>query len=171
MRYPSVIGVPQIVTSLSYVASISGIPHRVIEDDVYKGMFIPKGSLIFANTRGIAMNEATYHDPSSFKPSRYLPKSKGGQEEPLPLAQFGFGRRICPGRHLADVSLWLALATILSLFDVKKAKGDDGQEIIPKIELNSGLTSHPKPYECLVQLRNEQARDLVSQVRLELSVE
>ncbi len=26
-----------------------GIPHLVAEDDVYKGMFIPKGSLVFAN--------------------------------------------------------------------------------------------------------------------------
>jgi len=29
----------------------SGIPHRTLEDDVYRGMFIPKGSLVIANTR------------------------------------------------------------------------------------------------------------------------
>ncbi|KAF5347272.1 hypothetical protein D9756_009969 [Leucocoprinus leucothites] len=103
----------------------SGIPHRTVEDDVYKGMLIPKGSLVFANVRGISMNDAVYHDPSKFKPSRYLPKSQSGQEEPEPLAQFGFGRRICPGRHLADVSLWLAMATILSLYEVKKVRGPD----------------------------------------------
>jgi len=39
------------------------------------------------------MNEAVYHDPYSFNPYRYLPKSMGGQEEPRPSAQFGFGRR------------------------------------------------------------------------------
>lgn len=27
----------------------SGLPHRLMEDDVYNGMFIPKGSLVFAN--------------------------------------------------------------------------------------------------------------------------
>ncbi len=42
---------------------------------------------------GIAMNESVYHDPRSFKPTRYLPKSNGGHGEPLPQAQFGFGRR------------------------------------------------------------------------------
>ena len=26
-----------------------GLPHRLMEDDVYNGMFIPKGSLVFAN--------------------------------------------------------------------------------------------------------------------------
>ena len=29
----------------------SGIPHRVMQDDVYKGISIPEGSLVFANTR------------------------------------------------------------------------------------------------------------------------
>ncbi|KXN91602.1 O-methylsterigmatocystin oxidoreductase [Leucoagaricus sp. SymC.cos] len=120
---------------------------------------------------GIAMNDAVYHDPQRFKPSRYLPKIQGGQEEPAPLAQFGFGRRICPGRHLADVSLWLAMVTILSLFDVKKVKGPDGREIMPEVGLDSGLTSHPKPYQCVVQLRNEKTRQLIEQIGVELMSE
>jgi hypothetical protein len=30
-------------------AILSGIPHRVMQDDTYKGMFIPKGSIVLAN--------------------------------------------------------------------------------------------------------------------------
>lgn len=145
-----------------------GIPHRALQDDVYKGMFIPKGSLVIANARGISMNETVYHDPSSFNPSRYLSKSKGGREEPWPSAHFGFGRRICPGRHLADVSLWLAVTTILSLFDIKKMRDEDGQEITPEVGMDSGLSSHPKPYKCFVQLRNDKANELMGQIRNEL---
>ena len=26
-----------------------GLPHRLMEDDVYNGMFLPKGTLVFAN--------------------------------------------------------------------------------------------------------------------------
>lgn len=161
----------------------AGVPHRVMEDDVYKGMFIPKGSLIIANTRsvsppstftpipnhpvsGISMNESIYHEPRSFKPTRYLPKSQGGHSEPLPQAQFGFGRRyadrlllpplvwlpshnshntelltrICPGRYLADVSLFLAISNILALYNVKRVVGPDGKEIIPEVGMVSGLT-------------------------------
>jgi len=29
----------------------SGIPHRALKDDIYRGMFIPKGSLVIANIR------------------------------------------------------------------------------------------------------------------------
>jgi hypothetical protein len=28
---------------------IVGLPHRTLEDDVYKGMFIPKGAIVFVN--------------------------------------------------------------------------------------------------------------------------
>lgn len=31
----------------------AGVPHRVMEDDVYQGMFIPKGATIVANTRSV----------------------------------------------------------------------------------------------------------------------
>ena len=33
------------------VSSFTAIPHRVMEDDVYNGMFIPKGSTILLNAR------------------------------------------------------------------------------------------------------------------------
>jgi len=36
------------------IYTMSGIPHRALQDDVYKGMFIPKGSLVIANARWAA---------------------------------------------------------------------------------------------------------------------
>ena len=35
---------------------------------------------------------------------------------------FGYGRRICPGRHFAMDMLWLAAAHILSVFAVEGAE-------------------------------------------------
>lgn len=34
-----------------------GIPHVSTEDDIYKGMFIPKGSLVLANTRYVLFSQ------------------------------------------------------------------------------------------------------------------
>lgn len=31
--------------------SLQGVPHRSLEDDIYNGMFIPKGSVVIANIR------------------------------------------------------------------------------------------------------------------------
>jgi len=87
----------------------SGVPHRIIKDDVYKGMFIPKGSIIIPNAlyvpcsllnsrtypspRSMVWDDKIYVDPTKFHPERFLPKSAGGNEEPYPISTFGFGRR------------------------------------------------------------------------------
>ena len=79
------------------------------------------------------------------------------------------------------------MATILSLFSIKKIKGEDGQEIIPKVGMDSGLkglilayssmknndiiSSHPKPFKCSVQLRNDKAKDLIGQIKVDLMSE
>ncbi len=68
-----------------------GVPHRSVADDVYRGMFIPKGSVVFANVRYV-------HQPTVFNPDRYLPKPQG-KEEPY-LTAFGFGRRLLLGSPL-----------------------------------------------------------------------
>ncbi|KAF8077572.1 cytochrome P450 [Lyophyllum atratum] len=138
------------------------VPHRSMEDDIYRGMFIPAGSLMIANTRGMTLDDKIYANPHAFDPSRYLPKPEGNNE-PHPNGPFGFGRRICPGRHLADASLWIVMASILATFNISKAIGDDGKEITPEINLSCGITSQPSPFQCRIRPRNEEAKALVMQ--------
>ncbi|RDB17663.1 hypothetical protein Hypma_001219 [Hypsizygus marmoreus] len=144
-------------------AAPMGVPHRSTEDDIYKGMFIPKGSIVIPNTRGMTLDERIYVDPTTFNPSRYLPKPDGNGE-PFPVGPFGFGRRICPGRHFADASLWIAAASILATMNISKAIGEDGKDMTPKGEYSAGIVSHPLPYQCRIQPRNEAARDLIARV-------
>jgi cytochrome P450 len=45
---------------------------------------------------------------------------------------FGFGKRICPGRHLADAMIFIVVASLLSVFDIKKDDGtDEGPDAYP----------------------------------------
>ncbi|KDQ25622.1 hypothetical protein PLEOSDRAFT_1078104 [Pleurotus ostreatus PC15] len=140
----------------------SGVPHRSTEDDIYKGMFIPKGSIIFANIMGMSMDESVYAEPTRFNPDRYLPKSHGGNGEPHLDAAFGFGRRICPGRHLAVASIWIAVATIFATVDINRVKDVDGNEITPELEFETGITSRPKRFQCKTSPRSEKASSLVA---------
>jgi cytochrome P450 len=78
----------------------------------------------------MAHDPATYSDPFSFRPERFL----GPEPEHDPSFVFGFGRRICPGRVLAQNSIYMFAAHLLALFDVKPARGLDGKEI----EVQSG---------------------------------
>lgn len=77
------------------VAVPLGLPHRLMEDDVYRGMFIPKGTLVFANVWNILRDEALYPEPFEFKPERYLVEADEltvRRRDPRQYV-FGYGRR------------------------------------------------------------------------------
>jgi len=144
-------------------AAPAGVPHKTMEDDIYNGMLIPKGSTVIANARGMTLDESVYQDPFNFDPTRFLPAPMGrGEQYP---STFGFGRRICPGRYLADDSLWIAIATIIATITISRAIGEDGKEIIPDVApVAIGITSHPKPFPCRLEPRNNTALNLLREV-------
>ncbi|KAI0747863.1 cytochrome P450 [Daedaleopsis nitida] len=137
-----------------------GIPHSTMQDDTYNGMFIPKGTMVFANAWSMAMDTRVYHDPETFKPERFLPGPHGAPEQ-FPHASFGFGRRVCPGRFLAMGSVWMAIASLCATMEIRKAIGPDGKEITPSGEYTSGLSSFPKPFPANIHPRSEVARRLI----------
>lgn len=81
------------VTALLLIGR-AAIPHRLIEDDVYEGYYMPKGALVFANTWSIMHDEKMYPDPFTFNPERYnaAASEKGLNPDPAQFA-FGYGRR------------------------------------------------------------------------------
>jgi len=117
-----------------------GVPHASIKEDTYKGMLIPKGSVVYANARAMTHDPKVYSDPDSFNPDRYIPKEQGGLGEPLPEGPFGFGRRVCLGRHLALSGVFIFIATLLSAAELKTAIGPDGKEAPPRLILTNGLS-------------------------------
>ncbi|KAJ6570526.1 cytochrome P450, partial [Mycena vulgaris] len=137
-----------------------GIPHRSLEDDVYNGMLIPKGSTIIANTRAMTLDPNVYAEPFKFDPTRFLPRP-AGRGEPHPNVAWGFGRRICPGRHLASASLWMGMATTLATLDMSTIIGPDGKEVVPKVEFTVGLTQEQVPFPCVIEPRSERAKSLI----------
>jgi cytochrome P450 len=86
--------------------------HAVIEDDWYKGYFIPKGSVVMLNWWAIQYDEKRYPNPHEFIPDRYLNHTLPAAEymaiaDPYERDHFtyGAGRRACPGVHVAEKSL------------------------------------------------------------------
>ncbi|KAK8066754.1 hypothetical protein PG997_013501, partial [Apiospora hydei] len=108
-------------------AVLGGTPHASTADDVYNGMFIPKGSTIIAPLWTIHLNEKDFPEPHEFKPERFLEE----RDFPGTLGHtaFGWGRRFCPGMHLGAASINLNIARILWAFNVSPAKDETGQDI------------------------------------------
>lgn len=117
-----------------------GVPHATLEDDIYKGMFIPKRSVVFANAYAMTHDERRYSDPDTFNPDRYIPKELGGKGEPFPEGPFGFGRRICPGQWLATAGVYIMITTLLATVDIRCPADPDGKEIPPSVAFTNGLS-------------------------------
>ncbi|EJD42949.1 putative CyP450 monooxygenase [Auricularia subglabra TFB-10046 SS5] len=117
------------------------LPHRVMEEDEYKGMRIPKGSTILPNMWAILRDEKHYAEPEDFLPERFIKEGVLDLKSVLDprLLLFGFGRRVCPGRHFAEVTAWLAIATVLSCFRIAPAKDENGNGIVPDGEVRTGI--------------------------------
>jgi cytochrome P450 len=77
----------------------------------------------------------TYPDPEEFKPERFLNEDGSVRDDPTLALAFGAGRRICPGRHIVDATLFIVVSSVLSTFNVTKAKDENGKEIPVKAEV------------------------------------
>jgi hypothetical protein len=50
-------------------------------------------------------------------------------------------RSVCPGRHFADASLWLAISNILAAFDILPPLNEKGEEDMPEPVFAKGFKS------------------------------
>ena len=98
----------RLVRTFALLTRSLAVPHRVMQDDIYNGMYIPKGSTVIANCRlaftsaikcirlivfgcrAISRDESVYKDPDVFHPERFI----GDNAEPVLTGPvFGYGRR------------------------------------------------------------------------------
>ncbi|KAJ9611116.1 hypothetical protein H2200_004299 [Cladophialophora chaetospira] len=96
--------------------------HATSEEDTYRTWKIPRRTTVIPNTYAIHHSEEYFPNPSAFLPGRWLPANDSrhihdGARTPNHLA-FSAGRRECPGRHVADASLFIAISRILWAFDI-----------------------------------------------------
>ncbi|KIJ27205.1 hypothetical protein M422DRAFT_191307, partial [Sphaerobolus stellatus SS14] len=97
-----------------------GVAHTATQDDVYEGYLIPEGATIMSNIWAMTHDPTKYSEPDVFKPERFL-TSKGTLNDDNTILTFGFGRRICIGRHTAESTIWATIACFLAVFDFSYA--------------------------------------------------
>ncbi|KAJ7101797.1 cytochrome P450 [Mycena epipterygia] len=149
-----------------HVAVPTGIPHRAREDFIYtmdansQPVLIPKDAVIITNIWKMTHDPARYANPMVFDPSRFIATgTKKAEQDPTKIC-FGYGRRICPGRLLADSTVFMACSAILAVFNISKAR-ENGVIIEPRVGQSAGTISHPFPFKCSVEPRSARALELI----------
>lgn len=141
------------------------LTHVADEEIKYGGFYIPKGTYLVPAVWWFLHDPQTYSDPASFDPDRYLEP----RNEPDPASEaFGYGRRVCPGRYLADESIFLTISRLLAVFDITKAVDKHGKQIDPKIDpridVTPGLISRPLEFSYSIKPRSVNHVDLIRSI-------
>ncbi|KAF4506522.1 hypothetical protein G6O67_006599 [Ophiocordyceps sinensis] len=124
-----------------------GIPHSPIRDDNYRGFVIPKGAIVNASHWCLEMDDEIFHSPEEFIPERWM------ENDGLPTAGFGFGRRTCPGQHLARNTMLLIVSRLIWAFDMKWKQGQEAD--IDALEMtHEGIFSKPCSFEATFTARS-----------------
>jgi len=138
------------------------VPHMSTNDDEYNGFYIPKGTVMIGNAWSILNDRKVFDNPQEFQPERYLKDGNPNPDARDPeCAAFGFGRRICPGRHFSDNSLYSIVSCLLAVYDIKPPVDDQGNSLKLKPEFTSGLLTYPVPFKCIIKPRTPAAEALI----------
>ena len=102
-----------------------------------------------------------FPNPEEFDPNRFLHATDPRLVDfDLP---FGFGRRVCPGMHLARNSLFINLARICWGFNIRPTRDPKtGKEILPdKYNYTDGFNSLPVSFDCDITVRNNKVKETI----------
>ncbi|KAH9940064.1 cytochrome P450 [Epithele typhae] len=131
------------------------------EDDVHRGHFIAKNTIIFANIWAMLRDDSVYLQPHDFVPGRWL-KPEAPSTKVVYDTLFGFGRRYCPGRLIGEEMLFLSASRILALFEMSYARDVHGKEIIPSGAMTRGGISRPELFPCTISPRQPGTADIIN---------
>jgi len=113
-------------------------PFQVIEalrDTEIAGIRVPERTGVWCVMRADSLSERHFPNPQAFQPERWLTEGGAAGMASASSAKrvsmpFGAGPRVCPGRYLALLEMKMAMAMLLTHFDIEAVTTPDGGEAI-----------------------------------------
>jgi len=122
-----------------------------------------------------------YPEPDVFKPERSLNPDGSLLDDPILTSSFGYGKRICPGRHFADATLFMIVVSVLSVFNIEIKEGAGGQPSSFEYSYRGTVIrfaqfpdekdvmkasydcycKRPNPFPCSINPRDKRAEELI----------
>ena len=125
------------------------VPLQALRDTQVGDVAVARGTIIWGVMRHDSVREPHFTNPDAFQPERWLadapnPLSTEAKRAAMP---FGSGPRMCPGRYLALLEMKMAMAMLLSSFEIEAIDTPDGkpaQELMAFTMNPVGLTMRLK---------------------------
>lgn len=141
-------------------------------DDTINDMYIPKGSTIILNVWGLHHDPIRFPSPDVFDPERYTGCTLLASEyvvsadfEKRDHYGYGSGRRVCPGIHIAERGLFLAMAKLLWAFVFAEKRDKQGRlipvDVDPATGYSEGFLLCPKPFDCEIKPRSKSRQETI----------
>jgi cytochrome P450 len=116
--------IPLLRISNSEVIGFQRMQQLILTSGILQNVF-HRGSVLTIVFRAMLRDPKHFASPHTFDPSRFL--------KPVPDPDprkyiFGFGRRVCPGQHVASNAMWVMCAGILAAFNL-----EPGSELLTKV--------------------------------------
>lgn len=125
-----------------------GFAHKATKDLIWHNYVIPKGATVIGNVWSVGRDPEIFPNPELFDPKRWL-DAQGQIKEDLKAYTFGFGRRVCPGQHMAHASVFLNTALIQWAFTIR----NDPRYPIDEWAFTESANAHPKKFKVIFEPR------------------
>ncbi|XP_047127905.1 steroid 17-alpha-hydroxylase/17,20 lyase isoform X2 [Hydra vulgaris] len=160
-RYPSMKDrnmLPLVNAALSETLRLSsvtplGVPHKAMEDTtLLNDLKIPKGTTILTNLWQLHHNKNCWENPHEFNPYRWFTNDQTLDSiKSMNFLPFSAGTRVCLGKGIAEVELFLFYSRLVRDFKFEVKPGDS----LPSLYGNCGITLTPQTFKTFVVARND----------------
>ena len=128
------------------------LPREIQRPTVIRGYQVPPGTLVLLNQ--VTLNQMHVPSPAEFVPERWIRGSKHPLANSVPKfghLVFGYGRRQCPGRRLAEAYMNVLIVKMLKEFRVEYHE----QPFSSSIKKMSGLIQPAESFKLRLIKRNK----------------
>jgi cytochrome P450 len=146
-------------------------PHALAQDDWVDGYLIPKGTTVIINAWGMQHDATKYKNPEAFDPDHFAgctklaPELANGAYEERDHYGYGAGRRLCPGIHLAERNLFLAMSKLLWAFDMSPSVDESGRDMPvdtdPRTAYSEGFLVCAKDFPARFRIRGGERKSTI----------
>jgi cytochrome P450 len=99
---------------------------------------VPERTPLWGVLRHDSADDKLFPEPQAFRPERWLADAAPAPAAKRAAMPFGSGPRMCPGRYLALLEMKMAMAMLLSSFDIEAVDTPDGQPAAEAVDTPDG---------------------------------